>query len=164
MKNIKKIIAVCLSLLTIFTSAFFVGAAKKNKPAGVEKAVEKVEEGNASADKKLFNKERALTAALTAAKARFAVEKIDTDTISVATVTKLKYNKKDSSFSVTVRAKRIHKYECRLSVKNFLGTEVGIPEDSTYKKQGKIPSFFGQGFEKISYFFIRLFNMDEVKK
>lgn len=160
MKSIKRITAVFLSLLTILASVFFVDAAKENKPAGEEKAVEKVEESVASVDRK-FDKERAVTAALTAAKARFAVEKIDIDTISTATVTKLKYNKKDSSYSVTVRAKRIHKYECRLSVKNFLGAQIGLPEDSTYEKCGKVSSFFGQGFEKISYFFIRLFNMDE---
>lgn len=165
MKTMKKIISVFLSLLIISTVAFSAAAEKKEKknPDNETQTVEEAEKSK-DTDSKKFTKEKAAAAALTAAKSRYASEGLDIDTISRAVVTKLKYSKKDSSFYVTVRAKRIYKYECQISVKNFLGAEIGLPEDSAYEKCGKLSSFFAQIFEKISYAFIRLFNMDEVKK
>lgn len=111
-----------------------------------------------------FTKEKAGTTALTSAKAKFAIEGVSADIAEKAVITKMKYNKKSNTYSVTVRANRVHKYVCTIKITNILGNELGMPDDSEYTKHNALSGFFGQGCEKFSYFFIRLFKGDGPKE
>lgn len=170
MKKAKSLICIFIALLltlTIFIPVFAVS--EKDKSTEVP-APAPQEEGSVSdsaekpAGKLKVTTEKAKNIALTAAKSKYAIEGISADISDSADVTKLKYNKKSGSYAVTIRAKRIHKYTCEISVKQFLGAEIGMPENSEYVLQGKVSAFFGQGAEKFSYFFIKLFGQDGPKK
>lgn len=141
---IKKLTAVLLVILTVFSLMIPVFAAD-------------------SSDDKKITTEKAIKIALAAAKAKYAIEGIPSDVTEKATVTKIKYNKGTSSYDVTVRADRVYKYTCTVSVKNFLGAELGVPENTNYIKKNAVSGFFGQLGERIAYFFIKLFRMDEAK-
>lgn len=112
---------------------------------------------------KVLTTDRAIKVALTAAKSHFATKGISTEITKTSDVTKVKYDKKSGSYHIIIRAKRIYKYECDVVVKSFLGSELGLPENSVFTQQGKIGAFFSQGAEKFSYFFIRLFHNDGPK-
>ena len=148
----KKYLSVLLSVILILSAVGFSAAAKAQINIG---QIQETDEN------KLFNKDKAIKAALTAAKARFATEGVSLSVSSEAIVTKVRYDADKNSYSVTVRAQRIYKYECDISVRNVFGTELGMPENSQYTEQGKVRAFFGQLFEKAAYFFIGIFGKDE---
>lgn len=110
--------------------------------------------------KKIFTLDDAQTVAITAAKSKMILEGVSGDESKDAAITKIKYNKKDDSFTVTVRAQYVNKYVCTISVSKIFGNEVGYLGDSEFTKQNKVAGFFGQSFEKIGYFFIKLFKMN----
>ena len=167
MKITKKIISLSISALMLISFALPVCAEKKTDSVNDAPASEKVlsaaesEKSPENNEDKKFTKEDAEKVALTAAKAKYATEGVSGDIAGEATVTKMKYNKDSGEYSVTVRAKRIYKFKCDVSVKNVLGMELGVPENTEFTEQGKIGAFFGQGFEKISWFFIRILGKDE---
>lgn len=171
MKLIKRITAVLLTLLLAFSFVLPAFAAepedKEDTALLSSQADDFVDDPESSendaSDDTVLTTEKAIKVALTAAKARFAAEGISTDISKTADVTKVRYDKKTGTYHIIIRAKRIYKYECNVAVKTLLGTQLGLPEDSVYTEQGKVASFFSQGAEKFSYFFIRLFGKDGPK-
>ena len=176
--KIKRFISLILSVILIFTISLPVFAAEEPVDVQAESDSKSTTSvlgsladgfsdalGNAlsaSAGKK-FDAEKAVNAALAAAKSRFGTEGVSSDIVTKAVVSKMKYSKSAGSFDVTVRAGFVHKYTCTLTVKTFLGAEIGMPDDSEYTRQGIIPAIIGFGFEKVSYFFIRLIGADGPK-
>lgn len=116
-----------------------------------------------SSDKKQLTPEKASNVAMTAAKAKYAIEGISSDITKDAVVTKVKYDKSNGAYYIVIRADYIYKYECKVTVTSILGNELGVPEDSIFTEQGKVAGFCGQIFEQICYFFIRLVGMDAPK-
>lgn len=110
-----------------------------------------------------FDKNDAEKTALTAAKAKYAIEGVSTDTISTAKLTKMSYSKSDSTFKCTVRADRVHKYTCEIKVNKVLGAELALPDNTQYVEQNVVAAFFGQFFEGVAYFFIKLVGADGPK-
>ena len=143
MKYVKRIISLLLVLLMTFAVALPALAAKDEN------------------GKKIFTLSDAEKVALTSAKSKMILEGVPGEASNEAIITKIKYNKKDDSFSVTVRAQYINKYICTVSVSKILGNEVGFLGSSEFTQQNKVAGFFGQTFEKIGYFFIKLFKMNE---
>lgn len=173
MKKTKSLISVFIALLLTLSICTPALAASDSKDTATESFVEAIaptpQQENETSDTETVSAsdqnlkvtaEKALNLALTAAKSKYAIEGVSGDVAAKAVVTKLKYNKKSGSFAVTIRADRVNKYTCDISVKKFFSAEIGMPENSEYVHQGKIAAFFCQGAEKFSYFFIRLFKQD----
>ena len=140
----KKIISVFLVILTMFSLAV---------PAFAES------EDTAQSASSVFDLEDASKVALTAAKSKMILEGLSSDVSGQTVVTKVSYDKENTRFKVTIRSQYKFKYSCVIAVKEIFGKEIGYIADSTFEEQNIVKGFFGQGFEKVTFFFIKLFKM-----
>lgn len=141
----KKIISVILVILAIFSFA---------SPAFADSG-----ESGQSASSSVFDLEDASKVALTAAKSKMILEGLSSEVSGQTVITKVSYDKANGRYKVTVRSQYKYKYYCVVAVKEIFGKEIGYIADSTFEEQNIVKGFFGQGFEKISFFFIKLFKM-----
>ena len=143
----KKVISVFLVILALFSLSV---------PAFAES-----EDNAQQASSSVFDFEDASKVALTAAKSKMILEGLSSEVSGQTVITKVSYDKANDRYKVTVRSQYKFKYSCVISIKEIFGKEIGYIADSTFEEQNAVKGFFGQGFEKISFFFIKLFKMTE---
>ena len=141
----KKIISVFLVILALFNLSV---------PAFAEG-----ENDAQQASSSVFDLEDASKVALTAAKSKMILEGLSSEVSGQTVVTKVSYDKANGRYKVTVRSQYKFKYSCVISIKEIFGKEIGYIADSTFEEQNVVKGFFGQGFEKFTFFFIKLFKM-----
>lgn len=108
-----------------------------------------------------FGLEKVKSIALTAAKSKMILEGLDNEITGKASVTKVSHSKKSGSFKAVIRSKFKYKYTCYISTSTVFGKTVGYLTDSEFETQSSVGGFFGWLFEKIQFFFIKLFGMAE---
>ena len=140
----KKIISVFLVVLALFSLSM---------PAFAESDDAK------AASSSVFGFEDASKVALTAAKSKMVLEGLSSEVSGQTVITRVSYDKKNDCYKVTIRSQYKFKYTCVISIQEIFGKEIGYIADSAFEEQNIVKGFLGQGFEKFTFFFIKLFKM-----
>ncbi len=165
MKILNKTVALILACLFAFSvcAVAFAGDTKDTQPV-ISQQAEENEGESADEDKTThFDTIRAKNVALTSARSKFLMEGQSVEDAEKGIVTKVKYDKKNDAFKVTVRLNRKLKYTCAVAVIKFMDREIGYVADAQFSEHNAFSGFCGQLFEQFTYFFIRLFRGDQRK-
>lgn len=128
---------------------------KKESEAQTEPSTEESQEQSGSD----FSWEKAASIAVTAAKSKMILEGLTTEITDKAAVTRITYDKDAGTYKAVIRSQFKHKYICKIATSEVLGKTIGYLADSEYQEQNVVRGFFGWLFEKIAFFFIKLFGM-----